>query len=267
VPIVYAVSVVLLGIVGPGGVAAGALTALLAWLLAPQLEAIGGGRGWIATGVAFAASVLLLAVGMATVRSSPEHPTPSQIVYALDSDSSDAWLAARGQNASQLIVLKGSSATPPAWLTRAFGSGRSVLYTPVQRVVSEPPIATVLGDSTVANERRVLLRIRPPSGTETISLRANDTRVLRAAIDGRAIDMSRYRGGVRLWRLDYTAPPDTGITLTLTVPAGSAISLDVLARSPGVPSLAAITPVTRPADVVTVQGGDVTVVHRTLYIP
>jgi hypothetical protein len=267
VPIVYAVSAVMLGIVGPGGMAAGTLTALLAWLLAPQLEAIGGGRRWITTGVAFAAAVLLLAVGMATVRSSPEHPTPSQIVYALDADSSDAWLAARGPNASQLNVLKGSGAAPPAWLSRAFGSGRSVRYGLAPRVLTESPVATVLADSTIANERRVVLRIRPPSGTETISLRANETRVLRAAIDGRPIDTGRYRGGVRSWRLDYTAPPDTGITLALTVPAGSAVSLDVLARSPGVPPLAGTKPAARPADVVTVQGGDVTVVHRTLYIP
>ena len=49
VPIVYAVSAVLLGMQGPGGVAAGALVALLAWLLAPQLEAMGGRRWWPTT--------------------------------------------------------------------------------------------------------------------------------------------------------------------------------------------------------------------------
>jgi len=39
----------------------------------------------------------------------------------------------------------------------------------------------------------------------------------------------------------------------------------VLARSPGIPAAANVQP-TRTADVVTAQTGDVTVVHRTLFI-
>ena len=46
VPIAFAVSAVLLGAVGPGGIAAGVLVALLAWLLAPHLETLGAGRPW-----------------------------------------------------------------------------------------------------------------------------------------------------------------------------------------------------------------------------
>ena len=98
-------------------------------------------------------------------------------------------------------------------------------------------------------------------------MQANGTRVLRSSVDGRAIDTGRYRGGVRSWRLDYTAPPDSGITLGIVVPAGSPVSLDVLARSPGVPAIAGVTLPTRTADVVTVQTGDVMVVHKTLLIP
>ena len=267
VPIVYAVSAVMLGAVGPGGIAVGVLIALLAWLLAPQLEALGGSR-WAAAGAALAAAVVLIAFGMATIRSSPDHPTPSLVAYAVDADSTTAWLAARGPNATQLEGPKGGRQAPPAWLTRVFGGGPRSSYVGTTRLAVEGPLATVVSDSTSAGERQLVLRIRTPSGTETFSMQAtNGTRVLRASIDGRAIDTARYRRDVRPWRLDYTAPPDSGIMLGLTVPAATSVSLDVLARSPGVPAITGVTLPTRTADVVTAQTGDVTVVHRTLLIP
>src|SRR6476646_807116 len=80
VPMVYALTTVLLGAVGPGAIAAGALAVLLAWLLAPQMEALGG-RRLSAAGATLVVAVLVIAIGMATVRSSPAHPTPSTIAY------------------------------------------------------------------------------------------------------------------------------------------------------------------------------------------
>src|SRR6476659_5841032 len=80
---VYALSTVLLGAVGPGAIAAGALVSLLVWLLAPQMDALGGRRAATA-GVALVPALFVIAIGMATVRSSPAHPTPSIIAYALD---------------------------------------------------------------------------------------------------------------------------------------------------------------------------------------
>jgi hypothetical protein len=143
-----AVSVVMLGAVGPGGIAAGAIVSLFVWLLAPHLEAMGAGRLWIAAGAALAAAALLIAVGMATVRSSPFHPTASQIVYALDADSSDAWLAARGPTASQLTTANQAQPIVPTWLSRAFSGAKSVAYVQASRVPIEPPSATAIEDST-----------------------------------------------------------------------------------------------------------------------
>jgi hypothetical protein len=265
VPIVYAVSAVMLGAVGPGGIATGALVSLTAWLLAPQLEAIGAGRRWLAAGAAAGCTVALMVTGMMTVRSSAEHPASSQIAYGTDADSANAWLAVRGPMARQLVTSRESASSVPSWL-RVFGTGRTVAYLRAPRLQTDGPTAAVIADSTVAGERHVTLRVRAPSGTETIGMRANDTRVLRAAIDGRAIDPSRYRASVRIWRLDYTAPPDSGVTLALTVPTGSGVSLDLIARARGVPSLPDVRLPPRAADVVTAHSGDVTVVHRTVRI-
>jgi hypothetical protein len=111
-----------------------------------------------------------------------------------------------------------------------------------------------------------LIDIVAPPATETIDMRALGVSVLRASIDRVPIDTSRYRRGrPNGWALQYSAPPPTGIRLGLTVPAGSRVSLDLLTRTPGVPPLETLhLPPLPPRlpDVVTVQTGDITLVHR-----
>ena len=263
VPMVYGTASVLLGAVGPGAISAGALVALLAWLLAPQMEALGG-RRWSAAGAALVVAALVVAIGMAMVRSSPAHPTPSTIAYALDADSANGWLAVRGPISRELAAVP-KAVTPPEWLARLTGRGRSVAYASASRDSVAPPTTSVISDSTVGPERHLVIGIVPAAGTETISMQAIGTQVLRASIDGREIDTSRYRGGARGWRLAYSGPPPSGIRLGLTVPVNSPVSLDLITRSPGVPPLETLhLPPLPPRlpDVVTVQSGDITLIHR-----
>jgi hypothetical protein len=265
VPLVYAISVVLLGAAGPGGLLTGALVPLLTWLVAPQLEAIGA-RRWVTAGAALVLAVIIIVAGMVTIRSSPAHPASSVLVYAVDADSGGAWLAVRGPTSSE-FVKSPSAQPPPAWLARLFGGpSRNVAFQSVPRVTVAPPTATVIGDSTVGGTRRVTLRIAPAPGTETITMQARETEILGASIADRPIDTSRYRVRVRPWRLEYSAPPDSGITLLLAVVPGAPVSLDLLARSPGLPALDGIRIPPRGPDVVTIQTGDVTVTHRSVFV-
>ena len=264
VPVLYAISTVLLGAVGPGAIATGLLVPLLTWLLAPQLEGIGA-RRWVTAGAACLLAVIVTVAGMMTIRSSPAHPTASVIVYAVDADSGGAWLGVRGPN--ELVKAPRSDETPPRWLARLFGGpARNVAFQSVPRTTVAPPAATVTGDSTVGGTRRVTLRVTPAPGTETITMQVNETEVLGASIDGRPINTSRYRARVRPWRLAYSAPPDSGFTLLLAVFPGTSLSLDLLARSPGLPALDSLRLSPRPPDVVTIQTGDVTLAHRTVNV-
>jgi hypothetical protein len=265
VPIVYSVSAVMLGNIGPGGIATGALVSLLVWLLAPHMEAVGAGRRWLPAGVALAVTACSVLVGMATVRSSPRHPTPSQVIYAVHADSADAWIAT-GRRTNLVTATNGPSAQVPSWLRRSLGAGAVAFYA-APRVAIDPPTVTLVADSTTTDGRRFVFLVRVAAGTQTITLRANDTRVLGSAVDGRAIDPSRYRSSVRLWNLTYTAPPDSGFTLALTVPAGSGAALDLVTRTGGVPALKGITIANRAADVVTAQTGDGTMIYRTVRFP
>jgi hypothetical protein len=265
VPVFWAVSAVMLGAAGPGGIATGVLVGLLAWLLAPQLDAIGGQR-WRAAGVALMGALVLTVVGLSTIRSSPDHPTSSIVAYAVDADSTDAWVGVRGAPARELSA--GSPSKPPAWLSRMMGRGEATAYLPASRVAEKATSVSVVADSTVASERTLTLRVVPTPDAETVALQADSgTRVARASVDGRSIDPSRYRIRTRGWRLTYNAPPADGFVLALTVPAGAPLSLDVTSRTRGLPPLTGVKLPPRPPDVVTIHTGDVTLVHQTVKIP
>jgi hypothetical protein len=265
VPVVYAVSAVMLGAAGPGGIATGVLVALLAWLLAPQLDAIGGQR-WRTAGVALMSALVLTVFGLSTIRSSPDHPTSSIVAYAVDADSANAWVGVRGAPARELAG--DTRSTPPAWLSRMMGRGEATAYLPASRVGEKPTTVSVVADSTVASERTLTLRVVPTPDAETVTLQGDSTtRVIRASVDGRSIDPSRYRIRTRGWRLTYNGPPTDGFVLALTVPAGAALSLDVTSRLRGLPSATGVKLPPRPPDVVTIHTGDVTLLHQAVRIP
>lgn len=96
-------------------------------------------------------------------------------------------------------------------------------------------------------------------------MRALGAPVLDAAVDGLRIDTSRYRRRPAAWRLDYSAPPDSGVTLALTLPAGGSVSLDLTARAAGLPALTGVRLPARSPGVVTSQTGDVTVAHQVVH--
>ena len=265
VPVVYAVSAVLLGAVGPGGTAAAVLTALLAWVLVPHLEALGAGRPWRVAAGTFAVALGLVGIGAATVRSSPEHPVPSSVIYAMDADSAGAWLVSRG--ITRAPEARADTTRPegiPTWLNELRGIGGAPAFASAPRASIEPPTATVLSDSATAGSRELLLRLGAAPGTGFLAMRASGARVVRASVDGRAIDTSRYRSPDRQWRLTYAAPPDSGFTLALTLAAPGPFTLDLSAQTPGVPAVAGLRVPERGPNVVTVHTGDVTIVRRSI---
>lgn len=277
IPIIYSIGTVLLGVVGPGGVAVGILVPLLAWLVAPQIEAMDAARRGATAVGAVLLTLLLFAVGAATVRRGLAHPTPSMLAYAMDADGSGAWLvtperaagagswaaAALGPAARAVSTDTAASGdAPPAWLTRTFGRSLPTLAAPAPRLVLQPPEATVLSDSVLEGRRRLTLRIRAAEGTRSMYLVARAGTVLAAAVDGRAIDTSRYRNPSPRWSLTYVAPPDSGIVLALTVPARIDPGLEMIAWTDGVPRVPGISIPPRPVGVAPVQSGDGTVVYR-----
>lgn len=142
---------VLVGVVGPGAIAMGVLTALLVRLLLAHIEAPGGERLMRVPRTALAARVIVFGIGAATVRANAAHPVPSQLMYVMDVDSTDssAWLVAPERlthlgpwyasvfEPAQMHVRPGadtSRSAPPARRHELSGRGGDIAARAVPRV-------------------------------------------------------------------------------------------------------------------------------------
>src|SRR5439155_15875847 len=145
-----------------GGIAAAAIIALVAWLLAPLLETLCAGLRWTTPLACAALAVVLFIWGALSVRTSADHPIPSSLVYAVNAESSDAWLAtapamARASPWTRDIV--GTSTDVPGWLRRALYRG-TLAAKHVATVPFVAPRATVVADSSANETRRVVVRVQ-----------------------------------------------------------------------------------------------------------
>jgi hypothetical protein len=270
IPIAYLIGAVFLGVTAAGGIVTAAIIALIAWLLVPLLEALCDGTRWSTPFICAAAAIVLVGIGVLTVRTSDVHPVPSRLIYAIDADSSDAWLASRA-SAARTNAWTRTALAPfaqgPEWIAHFFEGPAAVVAKRVPTLPLPQPAINILSDSTTSDARQLSLRVQGSAGTTALGMRVTDAPVISAAIDGRAIDTTRYRLHTREWTLWYWAPSDSGALLSLIVPAGLTPKLEVLACSLGIPTLAGVTILPRPANVVPVQSGDVTIVCRRVSIP
>jgi Peptidase family M28 len=270
IPIAYLIGAVFLGVTAAGGIATAAIIGLIVWLLVPLLEILCDGARWSTPLICTAAAIILVGIGVLTVRTSDVHPVPSRLIYAIDADSSDAWLAARASavrtNAWTRAALA-PFAQGPEWIAHFFLGPTAVVAKRVPTLPLPQPAINILSDSTTNDARQLSLRVQGSAGTTALGMRVTDAPVISAAIDGLAIDTTRYRLHTREWTLWYWAPSDSGALLSVSVPAGSTPKLEVLACSLGIPTLPGVTILPRPANVVPVQSGDVTIVCRRVSIP
>jgi hypothetical protein len=270
IPIAYLVGAVYLGVTGTGGIVTVAVIALIAWLLVPLLEILCDGARWSTPVICAAAAMVFAGIGALTVRTSDVHPVPSRLIYAIDADSSDAWLASRASLARAGAWTRSALAPfaqGPRWIGNVFWRPAAVLAKRVPFLPLPQPTISILSDLTTSDARQLSLRVQGPAGTTALRMRVTDAPVISAAIDGRTIDTTRYRLHMREWTLWYWAPSDSGALLSLIVPAGSTPKLEIMARSPGIPALPDVTIPPRPADVVPVESGDLTIVCRRLSLP
>jgi hypothetical protein len=270
VPIAYLIGAVFLGVTEAGGIVTAVIIALIAWLLVPLLEILCDSARWSTPFICAAAAIILVGIGALTVRTSDVHPVPSRVIYAIDADSSDAWLASRASAARANAWTRAALAPfvhGPDWIAHFFELPTAIVAKRVPSLPLPQPAINILSDSTTSGARQLSLHVQGSAGTTTLGMRVTDAPVMSAAIDGRAIDTTRYRLHTREWTLWYWAPSDSGAMLSLVVPLGSTPKLEILACSLGIPTLPGVTIPPRPPDVVPVQFGDVTIVCRRVSIP
>jgi hypothetical protein len=257
----YAVAAIMLGVSGIGAIALALVTSLVTWLLLPLVERVLLPRPWLGVIAAAAAAGILALIGATTLRPNEAHPIPTSLVYAENPGSGEAWLGSYGVRDEWTRSVLGTTSTAPVWTALARGAGRPLVGRQVQPAGIEAPSATLLRDTLVDGARRVVFRVNVPVGTTALMLHATGAPVLRTAIDARVVDTTRFRRHPRNWVMEYWAVPDSGAVISLAVPVGSRISVDLVARRAGLPSLTGVRIPPRPAYVVPAQSGDVSVTY------
>jgi hypothetical protein len=266
VPIIYLMVCVALGLDVVGAAALAVFTAFGCWVLLPCVFDMSPIR-WRVPLAAGASSLVLIIVGLITVRTNAAYPAGVSFVYAVDSAANAAWLAGGATNAwsrawvdreLQSRADSTRATDPPAWLTRAFGRRR---IAPVAAAVMPSTSASILRDSATNDGRSVTLRVRAP-GARSVQLFVERGEVLSARVDDRDVRGDRYRVTPRPWRLDYVAPSDSGFTLTLVLRSGTSHAISLVARHAGFPPGVAVP--ARPPGIIPIASGDVTHVYRLL---
>ena len=263
--LIYGASVVMLGVSGTGAIALGVLTSLIVALLVPLIARATGSARWLGAPLVAGVAVAFAVVAAFTVRTNADHPISTALLYAENADSSDAWFGTFGVHFdawSRQAV--GATTQAPRWTTRLTSGSRAISAHTVTRVPLDAPNAIFVRDTTINGARRVVLRVTAPRGATSLLMLATGAPVLTASIDGRVVDTTRYRYRSPQWEMEYWAVPDSGAVVALSIPLGAKINLELTSRVPGIPAVPGLIIPPRPANVVPVQDGDVSIVYRKL---
>lgn len=255
----YAVAAVMLGVSGMGAIALAVVASLVTWLLLPLLQRAMMTTPWSGVVACAAAAAILIVIGVVTVRPSAEHPTPTSLVYVENSGTGEAWLGSFGARDAWTRSALGTIGTAPGWTAMVHGFGGPMMGRQVQRAAIGAPTAALLRDTLIDGARRVVFRVNVPAGTTSLMMHASGAPVVRTAIDGRVVDTTRFRRRSSEWVMQYWAVSDSGAVISLAIPVGGHIAVDLAASRPGLPAMQGVQIPPRPQSVVPAQSGDVSV--------
>jgi len=241
--------------------------ALCFLLLCPLLESlIAASRNFLPLASLLAAIGFCVA-GSWTARYGLAHPKPSMLSYVLDAGHGKAlWTSSAARvdpwTANYVSASPVRAKLPdfyPDWLPIEF------IQHEAPALPLLPPQAELLENSVAGETRALHLRITSPRHARVIHVGIAQTEVLNASVDGhdlgRPSEARWYQPGH--WSFDYANPPAKGIDLQLRVQGTGPISLVLIDRSSGLPSIPGANLPPRPLDSMPFHSGDQTMVRRT----
>ncbi len=197
----------------------------------------GRARQWAAlpacaTGVL---AVALVGVGLGVDRFDAAHPAPTQLMYALDTDTGQArWVSAES--------------TPSEW-TSQYVTGTENLFEsfpvlgeddlatgPAQAATLPGPALRVVSDVMTGDQRALVLSVQPQRTVRLLYLRVeSDATVVEANADGRQVPIDA--GSTDPFSLLFHAPPTEGLTVRLTLQGSGPVAVRVMDGSDGLTNL------------------------------
>ncbi|MGY1743301.1 MULTISPECIES: M20/M25/M40 family metallo-hydrolase [unclassified Blastococcus] len=235
-----------------GGAAPAVVATLLALALLPAFDAVAPGPGArrrgpaLLPGGAALLAVACTATGLAVDRFDADHPVPSQLVYAMEADTGEAWWASTEDDPGSYTAryVDGREVLPHDY---PYLAGLEVATGPAE--VADLPPATVetVADRTEGDRRTVTVRVTPqrPVRLVVLDLDADGGRLVAAEAEGRDVPADAL-GGDRLW-ITFHAPPAGGVEATFVVEGGGELALRTVDGSDGLTGLPGFEP--RPAGV------------------
>ncbi|WP_030436431.1 M28 family peptidase [Actinoplanes subtropicus] len=228
------------------------LAVLLGLALLPVIELlhpVGGGqrglealsarrRGATPALVALLATVLCAAVGLSVDRFDAAHPSPTHLMYALDTDNNTAqWLSKEPKVqkwTSQYV--SGSphrvTATLPVFGPEELRTG------PAQPFDLPAPKLTLESDTRSGDSRVLKLRLQPQRPVRFTTLHvAASVPVTAAKIGGRDVPTTAKAGGPWGFGFVFNAPPSAGVEITLTVKTTGPVKFRAMDGSDGLTAL------------------------------
>jgi hypothetical protein len=240
---------------------------LLFLLLFPFLDPVLESSGTLIGLFALTAAIVLCAVAAKTTRYSAAHPKPSLLAYALDADNGKAiWTSSAARVDSWTAHYVGTSPSRgklpdfyPVWYPI------ELLQHDAPLISLEPPQAELLDKSSDSATRTLHLHITTPRHARTIHVGVTESEVLSASVNGHELgkqsDARWHQPGQ--WGFDYSNPPANGIDLQLHVQGLGQVTIVLVDRSSGLPTIPGANFPPRPADSMPVHSGDQTMVRRS----
>jgi peptidase M28-like protein len=244
-------------------VAFGSLFLLLFPFLDPVLKSIGKVLPFLVVVGAF----VLCGYGAKAARYSSAYPKPSLLSYALDADTDKAlWTSSTNRIDPWTAQYLGTSPFRgkladfvPDWYPIDF------LQQEAPAITLAPPQAELLENSTDGATRTLRLRITTPRDARTLHVGVAQTEVLSASVNGHDLGKpseARWRQPGH-WGFEYANPPAEGIDLELRVQNSGAVTIVLVDRSSGLPSIPGAKFPPRPGDSMPIHSGDQTMVRRS----
>jgi hypothetical protein len=259
------------------GLSSGAAPAVIATMLAVSLlpafellfaddQRAAGGGGRLAAAVPLVAVLVAVActgVGLAVDRFDADHPVPSQLVYALDTDTGQAWWASTedepGEYTGRYVFGRGALAVAFPYL-----AGADVASGPAERADLPAPVVTRVSDAVVGENREIAVRVtpqRPGVRLLAVELSVAGGTVIGGRVSGRAV-AEEALGQDRL-RVTFHAPPVGGLQASFTVRGDGPVTVRAIDGSHGLDGLPGFEPRPEGVDAAGTHSSDLVVVAAT----
>jgi hypothetical protein len=236
-------------------------------LLFPFLDPVLKSIGNLLPLLVLTGGLVLCGFGAKAARYSPDHPKASMLSYALDADTGKAlWTSSTRRIDSWTAQYLGTSPSRgklpdfvPDWYPIDF------LQHEAPAITLAPPQAELLETSTDGATRALHLRITTPRHARTLHVGLTEAEVLSASVNGHDLGKpseARWRQPGH-WGFDYANPPAEGIDVELRVQASRPVTIVLVDRSSGLPTIPGANFPPRPADSMPIHSGDQTMVGRS----